>query len=474
MRAVLKKHPTLLLVDDEPLWLRAMRRTLERVGGYSQIIECQDSRKVMDILEAQEVGLVLLDLTMPYISGEELLPRLVEQYPNIPVIVNTALNQVDTAVSCMRRGAFDFLVKTSEEGQLIACVQRAMRFLELQGENRLLQKKILGEGMSHPEVLKEILTVNPRMLGVLRYIEAVAQSSQPVLITGESGVGKELVARAVHRLANNDGPWVAINVAGLDDNMFSDTLFGHVRGAFTGADQIRSGMVEQAAGGTLFLDEIGDLSAASQVKLLRLLQEGEYLPVGSDRTKRSRARILVATNQDLSVLQHQGTFRKDLYYRLCAHQVHVLPLRERRDDLPILVNHFLEEAAASLGKRRPTPPPELLTLLATYSFPGNVRELRAMVFDAVSQHEAGKLSMGTFKKAMGDNESQATNTLSASPIGSNPSSLSFPERLPTIENAVNQLVVEAVRRSQGNQGIAAGMLGISRQALSKRLKKNPL
>lgn len=466
----IRHNKSLLLVDDEPLWLRALSRTLQRSGGFADIIECQDSRQVLGILAERPVSLILLDLTMPHLPGDELLPLLVEQYPEIPVIVNTALNQVETAVQCMQLGAFDFLVKTSEEGPLLAGIHRALRFLELQGENRALQQQVLNEELRNPEAFSRIHTQNCRMLALFRYLEAVAPSGQPVLITGESGAGKELLARAVHLLSRKAEPWVPVNVAGLDDNVFSDTLFGHVRGAFTGADQHRLGMIEQAAGGTLFLDEIGDLSPLSQVKLLRLLQEGEYLPLGSDKPKRCRARIVVATNQDLELLQKQGRFRKDLYYRLRGHHAQVPALRQRRDDLPLLLEYFLAEAAEELGKKRPTPPPELLALLGSYHFPGNVRELRAMVYDAVSLHESGKLSMAAFKKAMG--ESSGGTELSGEDETAASVTCSFPPRLPSIEDAVSQLVDEAMRRAQGNQGIAAGMLGISRQALSKRLKKN--
>src|SRR6185369_15273589 len=273
------------------------------------------------------------------------------------------------------------------------------------------------------------------------YIEAVAQSPQPLLITGESGVGKELVARAAHALSGCSGPLVAVNVAGLDDTVFADTLFGHVRGAFTGADQPRRGMIEEAADGTLFLDEIGDLSIPSQVKLLRLLQEGEYFPLGSDRPKRLKARVVVATHQDLSLKQVAGTFRRDLYYRLCTHLVHVPALRERKGDLPLLLDHFLEDAARALGKKKPTPPRELLQLLVTYSFPGNIRELKALVYNAVSVHRDRVLSMDTFMKTIIRPESK-----SAPPAASRPENNPFSglDNLPTFVEAAELLVAEAI------------------------------
>ncbi len=255
-------------------------------------------------------------------------------------------------------------------------------------------------------------------------------------------------------------------MAGLDDAVFSDTLFGHMRGAFTGADQTRRGMIEEAADGTLFLDEIGDLSIASQVKLLRLLQEGEYFPLGSDRPKRLKARVVVATHQNLLLKQENGSFRRDLYYRLCTHMVHVPPLRERKGDLAPLLDHFLEEAARSLGKKKPTPPRELLQLLATYSFPGNVRELKALVYNAVSVHRDRVLSMDTFLKTVVRPEAK----LNPPAISAERNLFAGLEHLPTFGEAAELLVEEAMSRANGNQTIAARLLGISQPALSKRLK----
>jgi DNA-binding NtrC family response regulator len=308
------------------------------------------------------------------------------------------------------------------------------------------------------------------MRAIFQYVEAVAASPRPLLITGETGVGKELVARAVHVLSGRRGNFVPVNGAGLDDHVFADTLFGHKKGAFTNALEARAGLLEQAAAGTLFLDEIGDLSAVSQVKLLRLLQDGEYLPLGSDIAKRSDARAVVATNQDLESARNAGRFRKDLYYRLCGHRVHIPPLRERREDLPVLLDHFLDEAARSQGKRRPTPPEELHKLLAAYHFPGNVRELESLVFNAVSLHSAGKLSMDAFKSEIFRRQPDlAGETPEAEPAA--PGRVAFHETLPTLRQIEDALVAEALRRAGGNQAIAATMLGITRQALNKRVNK---
>lgn len=463
-----KLYPTfgVLLVDDEQPWLRSLSLTLEGPGGITNLMQCSDSREVMTILGQRDIGLVLLDLTMPHISGDELLEQIVAEYPHIRVIILSGMNQLETAVSCMRAGAFDYFVKTVDEDRLVDGVRRAIRMVELESENLAIRRRFFHDQLDKPEVFAPIVSNNAAMRARFQYLEAVAPSSQPILITGESGVGKELVAQAIHTLSANSGLMVSVNVAGLDDNVFADTLFGHVRGAFTGAENVRKGMIERAAGGTLFLDEIGDLNEPSQVKLLRLLQNGEYYPLGSDQPKQMTARVVVATHADLDAKMAAGEFRRDLYYRLYSHHVHLPPLRERKDDLPLLLDHFLTEAALKLGKKKPTPPKELVVLLSTYSFPGNIRELEAMIYDAVSQHTHKTLSMKSFLERVDTH----TDTLPVeqSSLAVNP--FSSLNDLPTLQQAGKLLVDDAMRRSSGNQSVAARLLGISQPALSKRLK----
>ncbi|MDX1708841.1 MAG: sigma-54 dependent transcriptional regulator [Desulfobacterales bacterium] len=462
-------HFPVMMVDDEAQAITSFEMTL-RSANMNHFIRCHDSRDVMPLLASQEIEVMLLDLRMPHISGEELLPQITAEYPEIPVVVVTGSNDVDTAVSCMQHGAFDYILKPVEKSRLIGGVKRAIELRELQRENQLLKAQVLSDKLEKPEAFSEIITTAAAMRAIFQYIEAISGSPRPVLITGETGVGKELVARAVHTLSNRSGPFVPVNVAGLDDQVFADTLFGHKKGAFTDARDARKGLIEQAAGGTLFLDEIGDLSLASQVKLLRLLQEGEFFPIGSDVAKRSNARIVVATNQDLDALLSSGKFRKDLYYRLCDHQIHIPPLRQRLEDLTVLVAHFLEKAAKALNKKKPTPPEELITLLSTYHFPGNIRELESMVFDAVSSHMSGKLSMDSFKAQIIKKQPRS-NLDPTAPISAKGSQVSFSDQLPTLKQIEQMLVDEAMKRSNGNQSIAALSLGISRQALNKRLKK---
>jgi len=463
-------HFPVMMVDDEAQAITSFEMTL-RSANMNNFIRCHDSRDVMPLLSSQEIEVMLLDLRMPHISGEELLPMITAGYPEIPVVVVTGSNDVDTAVTCMQIGAFDYILKPVEKSRLISGVKRAVELRELHRENQLLKAHVLSDKLETPEAFSEIITTSSAMRSIFQYTEAIAGSPRPVLITGETGVGKELIARAVHTLSHRAGAFIPVNVAGLDDQVFADTLFGHKKGAFTDAREARKGLIEQANGGTLFLDEIGDLNTISQVKLLRLLQEGDFFPLGSDVTKRSDARIVVATNQDLDALQSSGRFRKDLYFRLCDHQIHIPPLRHRREDLAVLVTHFLQKAAKTLNKRKPTPPEELITLLSTYHFPGNIRELESMIFDAVSSHTSGKLSMDTFKAHIVKKHplSIIDSTAAIPPQGSQ---VSFYDQLPTLKQIEKMLVDEAMKRSNGNQSIAALSLGISRQALNKRLKKD--
>ena len=450
-----------LLIDDEISFLRSMSLTLER-NDITNIHTCSDPKTVPELMKKLNTGLVLLDLTMPVISGRDLLTWFKEEYPDVCVIVISGINQVEAAVDCVKQGAFDYFVKTTEQSQIIEGIKRAIRTQELSIENQVLRRQMLTTELQQPELFDAIITSSSSMWSVFKYLESIARTNQPILICGESGVGKELFANVAHSLSARKGELVTVNVAGLDDDIFADTLFGHSRGAFTGADKERPGLVEKAAGGTLFLDEIGDLSLASQVKLLRLLQEGEYYPLGSDKPKRIQARVIVATHQDLANLQDEGKFRKDLFFRLKTHQVKIPALRERLSDLPILIDHFVKQACDELGKSYPKIPKSLSVLLSSYSFPGNARELKALVYDAVSRSHGDALDTSSFthlfdKENLNLNDGENVSFHPTMPI-------------PTLTQMAEQLVTEAMSRSQGNQSLAARMLGVSQPALSKRLK----
>ena len=460
----------ILMVDDERPWLRSLSLTLKEMAGINNTIKCTDSREVMGILREHEICLVLLDLTMPHISGVDLLTMIHADYPDIPVIIISGMNQVETAVKCIKQGAFDYYVKTVEKERLLTGIQQAFAVRQLKKENFRLRRRFL-DPLGNPEVFSKFQTRNHRMRAIFQYLEAIAGSGEPILITGESGTGKELIAKAFHQLSHPDHPWVAVNAAGLDDNHFSDTLFGHTRGAFTSAEKERPGMITKAENGTLFLDEIGDLSLPSQIKLLRLLQEGEYFPLGSDTPKYACTTFVFATNVNLEEKVNSGEFRKDLYYRLRSHHVELPPLRERHEDLPLLLEDFFNEAATKMDKRPPSVPHELVGLLSTYNFPGNIRELRAMVFNAISLHKSHKLSLQSFRNAIAKEQEAIEVRSGSGETVPEIKEVAFPQQMPTLEELGQQAVREAMRRAKDNQTLAASLLGITRQALSKRLQK---
>lgn len=444
-----------VVVDDDQDLLHAYR-TLLKGHGVGPVVVFEDGNALVPFLRREDAAAVVLDLALPTVNGAELLRNLVEEFPHLPVLIITGVAEIGQAVACMRAGACDYLLKPLDHATFLCAIDRALGKSE--DETRLRNRR-----MPFPDIVTE----DRQMLKLLKRVQAISHSGQPVLITGETGVGKELFAEAVHRCSGKKGPMVTVNVAGVDDAVFSDTLFGHRKGAFTGAQEHREGLIRRASGGTLFLDEIGDLSEVSQVKLLRLIQEHEYLPLGSDTAVKSDAGIVVATNRDLKLLLGQGRLREDLFYRLSCHRIHIPPLRDRKGDLSMLLDHFVTLAAKEMGKAKPWYPVELSRLLQQYHFPGNVRELQAMVYDAVALHEKGALSLNGFRSRM-DLLPAELHTAEEQEVVT----VTF-NGFPSIKQAQSQLISEALRMSNGNQGEAATLLGISRQALNNRLRRKP-
>ena len=483
----LNPRKPLLLVDDEPFILNAMAVTLE-LAGLTNYRLCSSSDDAERLIGETDFEAVTLDLIMPGKSGRDLLPLIRERQPETPVIIVTGTDEVETAVEMMRSGAYDFLTKPIDKTRLVTSLKNAVESREIRDMNDSLRQRMLDDNRESSEAFRDILTDNPRMHGIFGYVEALAETSLAVLITGESGVGKELLAQAVHRASGRGGPFVPVNIAGLDDHLFSDTMFGHRKGAFTGAASDRRGMVEKASGGTLFLDEIGDLSSESQIKLLRLLQEREYYPLGSDTASRTDARFVFATNHDLEDLVQKKEFRQDLYYRLKSHRVKIPALRERPEDIPLLMDHFLDLAARDVGKPRPKAARRLYAQLSSYSFPGNVRELQGMVIDALVRHGSGPLTMKSFDMGFYDGELPKSVSIvpfdrpgdhSGQPPSPNQDSrdsreLNYfhrRETLPTLKKVTDDLIEETLTRHKGNQTRAAESLGMTRSALNKRLTR---
>lgn len=450
-----------LLVDEQNTFLTELSALLY-TSRVNRVFTLCDHARIISFMAATPVAVVVFGLYPPVAAGLELLGKIRSAYPGVRVVVVSPLEDCAVAVACMKAGADEYLVRTADLKLLVKSILRDLEKSALPG----LSSGHYREKRDTPEAFIPIVTQDRKMLTIFRYVEAVAPTSQAVLITGETGTGKELIAQALHAASRRTGQFITINVAGLDDILFSDTLFGHSRGAFTGAERERKGLIEQAAGGTLFLDEIGDLSNASQVKLLRLLQEGEYYPLGSDSVKKANARILVATNSPLDIKMKNGSFRSDLYYRICSHHIHLPALRERPGDIPFLVEHFSSEAAAELHCALPYVAADILDMLVSYEFPGNIRELKGLIHNAVAT-SAGKDLRITKLEPRSQGSSPARTTPDYD-------SLPRPEgRMPTLSEAEDYLIREALRVSGGNQRSAAVMLGISRQALNKRLLRNP-
>ncbi len=468
MNSLISSQLPILFIDDDPVVLEIQVTALAS-EGITNVLSLTDSRKTVQFLEDNPVSIILLDLMMPHVSGFDLLPVLIRDFPHIPVIVMTSSDDIETALRCIKAGAVDYLTKPVEVERLLLSVDNALRVNVLSHENRKLREYLLYDCLDHPAAFDAIITSSKKMRAIFKYIEIIAKSDNPILITGETGVGKELIAKSIGTLSGRKGAFVTVNAAGLDDNMFSDTLFGHKKGSFTGADQPRDGLVCTAAGGILFLDEIGDLNENSQIKLLRLIQEQEFYPVGSDVLKKTDARIIVATNHDLSSLIDSNKFRKDLYYRLCAHHIQIPPLRERREDIPVLLDYFLEKYSKSLNKPKPVPSREVTALLSTYHFEGNVRELQALVSDAVARYTSGLLTLDCFVTLAGSDCNPVHAELLLPSKEVNDALYGFFGRFPTLKEMEDYLTSSAMNLTNGNQRSAALLLGIARQTLSKRL-----
>ncbi len=460
-----RQNPHVVLVDDEQSELDAYSFLLESMG-VRKVTALSDSRQVLKALQHIPGPIVFLDLNMPHMTGQEVLRAIKEKHPHVPVIILTANSEIESAVECLKLGAHDYLIKPISMSTFGSALRNALEIGSLRNEVMSLKGIPFGGRPTH-SAFSGIVTQNAVMVEIFQYVEAIAESSQPTLILGETGSGKELLAKAVHEVSGVHGEFVAVDVSGLDDTLFSDTLFGHSKGAYTGADKPRSGLLEMAQGGTIFLDEIGDLSEVSQVKLLRLLQEGLYYPLGADQPKKSRARIIAAANKDLQKLAGQsGGFRMDLYYRLSTHLIKIPPLRDRREDIPLLVRKLVADAADSMNRKTPLVSKEAMHLLLRHPFYGNIRELKTYLYDAVARCGNVEIPRELIAERLGGSIPDSAAALP----GSNPLGKLFGQ-FPSLEELVNFAIAEALAITSDNQAQAARLLGISKQALHKRLKK---
>ncbi|BDV00691.1 acetoacetate metabolism regulatory protein AtoC [Thermodesulfomicrobium sp. WS] len=448
----------ILVIDDERNYLLVLQAILEE-EGY-QVTALADPVLAVAFLDESEVDVVITDMKMPGMSGQEVLETVRHRFPHIPVLIMTAFGSIDHAVEAMKAGAFDYITKPFANDEILRSVRRAMQLAQAQRHNRLLQEHLaqrFGEGaiVGQSRAIREVLALAAR----------VAPSRSTVLITGESGTGKELVARAIHLGSDRrDMPFVSVNCASLNPGVLESELFGHEKGSFTGAVAMRRGRFELAQGGTLFLDEIGEISAETQVKLLRVLQERVVERVGGAEPIAVDFRLITATNKDLTAEVAAGRFREDLFYRLNVINIHVPPLRERREDIPLLATHFLRrfaEANARQDLRGFTP--QAMDYLSAFDWPGNVRQLENVIERCAVLAPGPDIDVPDLPPELRDEETQYKSAVDLLPL-----QLNLSETLEKIEAA---LIRRALVRSDFVQVKAAELLGVSKSLLQYKLKK---
>jgi len=444
--------PAILIVEDEAKMRRLLELNLGQDGFAT--FSAGDAETGLKLLRENSIDLVVTDLKLPGMDGLEFLQTVKRQNAALPVVVMTAFGTVETAVEAMKAGASDYVLKPFSLTEMRMVIRKELDVRDLREENREL-REALGKRYAHPNVVAR----SAKMQEVLATVERVAPTNSTVLLGGESGVGKDLVARAIHEKSRRArGPFLKINSTAIPENLLESELFGYEKGAFTGAAASKPGKFELADKGTLFLDEIGDVPPATQVKLLRVLQEREFERLGGTKTIKVDVRLIAATNRDLRAALEQGTFREDLYYRLNVVPIDIAPLRERKEDIPDLVNLFISRFAGDSGKTIEAISAEAMQILVNYHWPGNVRELQNIVERACALAKGNRLEADDIH-------------LDVRPAKAANGAPGFlPEGL-TLEQWEDEMVQEALRRANGNKSQAARLLGLSRNALRYRLSK---
>jgi two-component system response regulator HydG len=443
----------IMVVDDDPAH-RTMLRTLLAQWGY-QIFEADDGSTAIEKVQQRAYDLILMDVRMLRVSGLEALDKIKSYNPAIPVIIMTAYSSVETAVEALKKGAYDYLTKPLDFDKLKLSLQRAMEHTQLKEENRIL-KESLGQHFDQ----RNIIGRSPAMVRLLETVAQVAPSEATVLITGDSGTGKELIAGALHFNSHRkNGPFIKINCAALTETLLESELFGHEKGAFTGADRRKEGCFYQAHRGSIFLDEVSEMTLTMQAKLLRVLQEREVIRVGGETPISVDVRVLCATNKNLQDLTGQGLFREDLYYRLNVVELHIPALKDRKEDIPLLAQHFLEIFSARNKKQIKGLTPRAMDALVKYDWPGNVRELMNAVERGVVLTRFEYLDLPDLR-INGESTEAAEEPM-----------VDTDAQLGPLEQVEMATILRTLHASEGNKSEAARRLGITRKTLHKKLKK---
>lgn len=444
----------ILLVDDEITYLELLKSILEQ-EGYTNVITESNPLNVLNILKNQKVDLILLDIYMPQISGIQLLEKISPAYPNIPVIVVTAVDDKDIALEAIKFGAYEFIIKPPDTDRLLLTIKRAIGFKLLERERDILRSESVN-GTKKYNHFKEFITSSETMYKVFKLVEVFAPTNETILIVGETGTGKDLIAKKIHDLSpRKDKPFVAVNLASISSSLFESELFGHVKGSFTGANSDKVGYFEAANNGTIFLDEIGELPKELQGKLLRVIQYNEIFRIGSSQPIKLDIRIIAATNRDLADDVNKGNFRADLYYRLNRGHISLPPLRKRGNDVILLSNYLIKLANAKYNKNIIGLSREATAQIRHYNFPGNVRELENVIFNSVVQSP--------------DNQRLANIEV---PVLTETDELRFVEEglMITLDEAEKKHIINVMALSNNNVRKAAKILGISDRTLQRKMK----
>lgn len=452
----------ILIVDDEEIVIRSCLRILSN-GDY-EVEAAQDGWEALRKIDENDYDVLILDIMMPRIDGMEVLQRVKETHPDVDVIMVTGHSQIETAVRSMKLGAFDYLPKPFDPDELELIVERALERRRLLRENLDLKTEI-----SSKYRFENIVGASPQMQGVFRLIAKCAPTNSTVLLLGESGTGKELIARAIHyNSLRKDKPFIPVDCNSLNESLLESELFGHVKGAFTGAMANKKGMFEVADNGTLFLDEIGNISLSTQAKLLRVIQEREFKAVGDTRTQSANFRLVTATNKDIKAMVADGTFREDLFYRINIFPIQIPPLRQRRDDIPPLAFHFLNVFAADLDKKMADISAGAMNLLTNYDWPGNVRELENTIQRAVilaSDKTIRQAHLVSIIDMMPRLDIEVPRT------GEDLKRIKKIAREKSVENIEKLFVIEALKRNAWNVTRSAGETGMQRANFQALMKK---